>query len=662
MKNTGMLLLIIIFAFLPTVTAQEEGSNVTAIGHIETIILKSQGKFLAFRLLMDLPGYDKSDFCEVTGIPESQIEAIKNQIVNEFIEIDTAELSSEAYIKYFNDMDQIIQNSLTPEQLARAREYDYMMPSFFSVALGDISESWTAIAMDEDEDEDEEEIDEEEIETDNRDLNFAFYETLDLSEEQRKEFAQIQEEFNSEIRQISGKTKEEIGEDDIFLNKLMDRIQELEVATKAKINDRLTPEQKERIDNLVKQYVDKIFQNKGEMLVYPSTPLQNDPQEEEQSLFAGNQNAPLPSNNRVGIDYVPGKNIADPDSAYGGVAWNGTVEKNKLTFKNGHVPRFVLGGFSLKGDAIKNSVVFENGLAADAAIGKLCGGQTLNGDVIENAAIITGGEVVGDVYGGDAHADGNAKENCVEITDGKFSGFVNAGGVSGIGIAKKNKVTISGGSVAMGVAGGFAHFAAGTPPKQSEHEKNKVKTNSVLENSVTISGNAEINGNVSGGFILDSDGSANKNSVEITGGVIRGTVYGGRAYSGEANGNTIVISDGTVKNKDNAIYAGYVHKPKDGGAAGNTITISGKPDLETITLHGNNLASWKTDENTLNFKGFRGNIHGISHFQNVNIDKDSIVTILGDGPLNVVNLNNQGQVVFKNGKFVVPKLSTETTP
>ena len=388
-------------------------------------------------------------------------------------------------------------------------------------------------------------------------------------------------------------------------------------------------------------------------LTYPKGPLQNDPLEEEQSLYAGNQNAPLPSNNRVGIDYVPGENVVDPDSVYGGVAWDGVSGGNKLTFKNGHVPRFVLGGFSLKGDAIMNLVVFENGLAADAAIGKLCGGQTLNGDVIENRVRIVGGEVVGDIYGGDADANGNAIGNRVDIMDGKLSGFVNAGGVSGIGIARKNRVTISGGTIAMGVAGGFAHFATGPPSKLAEHDKNKVKTNSVLENSVMISGNAEINGNVSGGFVLDSDGSANKNSVEITGGVIRGTVYGGRAYSGEANGNTIVISGGTVKNKDNAIFAGYVHKLKDGAATDNTIRISGKPDLETITLHGNNLTSWKTDENTLNFKRFRGSIHGISHFQNVNIDKDSVVTILGDGPVEVVNLNNQGRVVFKNGKFVV---------
>ena len=119
----------------------------------------------------------------------------------------------------------------------------------------------------------------------------------------------------------------------------------------------------------------------GAEISYPKAPLQKDPLEGGQSLYPGSYDAPLASGNKMVIDYIPGGNVVDPDSAFGGFARTGTSEKNTLTFKNGRVHRFVFGGFSLKGDVKKNSVIFSDGIAADAAIGKLCGGQTQNGDL-----------------------------------------------------------------------------------------------------------------------------------------------------------------------------------------------------------------------------------------------------------------------------------------
>ncbi len=108
-----------------------------------------------------------------------------------------------------------------------------------------------------------------------------------------------------------------------------------------------------------------------------------------------------------------------------------------------------------------------------------------------------------------------------------------------------------------------------------------------------------------------------------------------------------MISGGAIKARDDVVYAGYVHEPKSGRATGNTITLSGSPDLATITLHGNNRPTWQTDGNTLNFKGFRGTIRGFSHFQEVNVDKDSVVTVTGDGPHEILIVNNEGQIVFE---------------
>lgn len=376
---------------------------------------------------------------------------------------------------------------------------------------------------------------------------------------------------------------------------------------------------------------------------YPGESLRKDPLEDGQSLYAG------ASDNDVSVDYVPGGTVPDPDSVFGGFTRDGTSENNQLTFKNGHVSRFVFGGFSFKGNVRKNSVVFSGGVAADAAIGKLCGGQTKNGDLTDNSVMICGGRIGGDVYGGDADADGSATRNLVVIGDGKLEGFVNGGGVSGIGIARKNRVAILGGSVGMGVSGGFAHFAAGAPPKSSEKEK----TNSVFENAVFVSGKTEIDGNVSGGFVLDSEGSADRNSVKISGGTIRGNVFGGRAFRGEASGNTVSISGGKIRADNRAVYGGYVHKPENGCAKNNTVAISGSPDLDTITLRGNNLPTWKTDGNTLNFKGFRGSVLAFSHFQTVNIDKDSVVTVVGEGPHEILDVNNEGRLIFTKAQPVI---------
>lgn len=394
-------------------------------------------------------------------------------------------------------------------------------------------------------------------------------------------------------------------------------------------------------------------------LSYLGEPLKKDPLEDGQSLYPGTFDAPLAGGNGISVDYVPDEKSTDPDSVYAGFARTGTSEGNRLTFKNGHVPQFVFGGFSLKGDVKGNIVVFSGGTVADAAVGKLCGGQTKDGDVRANAVMITGGKVVGDVYGGDADADGHADGNRIEIANGEMSGFVNGGGVSGIGIARNNRVTVSGGKIGMGVSAGFAHFAAGSA---SETDHDGEKTNSVLDNAVEISGKTEIEGNVSGGFILDSTGSAKRNSVKISGGTIRGNVYGGRAFRGDAIGNVVTISGGTISGRNGSaevyVYAGYVHKPdksNPGRATGNTVTVSGSPGLKSVVFYGSNLPTWRTDGNTLNFRGFRGTVYGLSRFQRVHVDKDSDVTVIGEGPHEIVDLDNEGRIVFQRGQPLISR-------
>ena len=91
--------------------------------------------------------------------------------------------------------------------------------------------------------------------------------------------------------------------------------------------------------------------------------------------------------------------------------------------------------------------------------------------------------------------------------------------------------------------------------------------------NVTINGNAQVTGNVYGGYSYDV--SAYDNTVNISGGSV-GDVYGGWSLNGNAHHNTVNISDGTI-NKLNlggvdAVCGGY---SEYGSAHHNTVNIIG---------------------------------------------------------------------------------------
>ena len=87
-------------------------------------------------------------------------------------------------------------------------------------------------------------------------------------------------------------------------------------------------------------------------------------------------------------------------------------------------------------------------------------------------------------------------------------------------------------------------------------------------NTVNIQGTAKVTGNVYGAIVGEGDFVADGNKVIITDGEIGGEVDGGVSYEGSANNNSVELSGGNVTKN---IYGGFGTT----GASYNTVTING---------------------------------------------------------------------------------------
>ena len=175
---------------------------------------------------------------------------------------------------------------------------------------------------------------------------------------------------------------------------------------------------------------------------------------------------------------------------------------------------------------------------------------------------------------------------------------INDGSSFGLRNSNNNSVTInSGGRVGQNVIGGF---------------KNPFLDTDVIGNSVVINGGS-VAGIVAGGYTTNSK-DVSGNSVVISGGSVGQHVYGGYTTgSGNAVGNSVVISGGKMLD----IYGGW---SENGSATGNTVTLSGTPDLSRSRIYGGGpkLGMDKFTGNTLNVNGFRGPVVGLANFENYN--------------------------------------------
>ena len=106
---------------------------------------------------------------------------------------------------------------------------------------------------------------------------------------------------------------------------------------------------------------------------------------------------------------------------YGGTIRGGigTAEANSVELINGHVSK-VIGGYVTSGSSTANTVLILGGLVAGqdkASAGELCGGYGTKAN--GNGVTISGGKVIGSIYGG--HGETEASGNWIVVSDNKGS-------------------------------------------------------------------------------------------------------------------------------------------------------------------------------------------------------------------------------------------------
>ena len=156
-------------------------------------------------------------------------------------------------------------------------------------------------------------------------------------------------------------------------------------------------------------------------------------------------------------------------------------------------------------------------------------------------------------------------------------------------------------------------------------------TADVKDSTVTITGSGSVDGEVYGGY--SNKGAATGNTVTITGGEVTWSVLGGFSNGGgEVSGNTVTISGGTVTG---SVFGGSSNGDTD--VTGNTVALLGLADVSEASLYGRNDVS-KGSGNTLLIDGWRGSTEAVKNFETIRfqgvtwVPKGTLLTITnGDG-------------------------------
>ena len=199
----------------------------------------------------------------------------------------------------------------------------------------------------------------------------------------------------------------------------------------------------------------------------------------------------------------------------------------------------------------------------------------------------------------------------ITITGGTI-GYVYGVGKNGYtGDASGGNVTINGNATVTGnVFGG------------------RTKNGNAEYNTVNISDKAIVINNVYGGSTDSTDSNAHHNTVNISGGSVKGNVYGGWSTNGSTYDNTVNISGGTVRGE---VYGGW---SPNGSAKDNQIIIRGSANITNANLYG----SYKSTDtgNTLTIDGWKGKTNSVQNFndivfKNINWQNDGTVLTITAG-------------------------------
>ena len=297
-----------------------------------------------------------------------------------------------------------------------------------------------------------------------------------------------------------------------------------------------------------------------------------------------------------------------------------TVTTINVIVTNSALPGINLtGGYDSANDVQGKTVNFEKG-TVDGVIGGTSGEG--NAKPIGNTVNVSGGKVK-NVDGGLSFYSYVAHQSFAEGNTVTISGDAEVNTVSGaraVGNAdiRKNTVTITGGTV-ENVMGGASSGG------------------DVNENKVIISGGrigtSEANIIIGGNAPDSYEGNANNNTVEISGGTINSTIWGGRSVTGNAEGNTVTISGSPTFAASSGIHGAAAY---DGDAKNNTVNILAKDFSIGFLIGGEPGPSGTSSGNTLNLAAKNVTAGSVNGFQNMNFylpsdiaNNDTMLTVNG---------------------------------
>lgn len=322
---------------------------------------------------------------------------------------------------------------------------------------------------------------------------------------------------------------------------------------------------------------------------------------------------------------------------YGGYSTDGAVSGKTVNIDGTDIAvGNITGGWANGNYSVTGNHV--NFLGGTTTVQTITGGSGVNGaDVSDNHVNFLGGTTTVQAIAGGSGGNGtDVSDNHVKIATGstvKYDFYGGYGtyiiGGSGTGDVDANTVTISGKltpasenailDVVGGVTDGDGKAATG---------------NSVTITDATFTTGEDNSVTIIGGSSSGTDGSATGNTVTISGNSTFGNgkayVYGGQSAYGAANDNTVEISGGTLKG---TIYGGM------GGttASGNTVTISGGTLSEETYIYGG-LGSTEAKNNIINI-----------------LTAINVAHILGgegtEATGNTLNVNAIGVTVGKDGVY-----------
>lgn len=285
----------------------------------------------------------------------------------------------------------------------------------------------------------------------------------------------------------------------------------------------------------------------------------------------------------------------------------------------------IFGGYSRDETDSSNNRVVVNESFASTHIYVLFGGSAVDsGNAESNRVELYAGDF-DNVFGGATDHEGRAIGNTVIIHNGR-SRNIYGGLADESGDAMGNTIVINDG-FAMSLIGGFSRDGAS-------------ENNSVTINNGTLYNDSVSPGSVYGGY--SGEGPVSRNIVEIKGGQIDVSVYGGRS-AGNVSNNTVSVSNGTVSG---AIYGGY---SSSADVVGNRIDITGGSVGTVYSALG---YVGQVDSNVLNISGGEGSWAYAAYIRD-NSANANVVQITGGSFRNVTGVRMRGSGKVTNTVFAV---------